>query len=221
MATRTVGFGNVSSLGSINVVNNSRRPFSEQKGWKLTQYGKDLNLDIKLFENTHENIGERSKHGTVERLVYRGNRHAFVMKTILFKSISSTQIFDTEIKVGQMKDIYKVGPRVIAHRRLQTKGQYIMDNVEMGSPHAKVHSLYKLRKVPNIMKSVYKVVEMFHKITGGQHGDLHGGNILVVKIGEKVYIRIIDYGAFKSLKELATSARKIRQKHGPDRKSVV
>ena len=74
-----------------------------------------------------------------------------------------------------------------------------MDNVEMGDPTAKTFTYYQIkRRFGNIYNSsVQQVVDMFHTITLGQHGDLHGNNIVFVKRGNSMDIRIIDYGSWK------------------------
>jgi hypothetical protein len=54
--------------------------------------------------------------------------------------------------------------------------------------------------------AVLQTLDMFHKITGGQHGDFHGENILFVQRGRKLDVRIIDYGSWKSDAELLGDA---------------
>ena len=78
-----------------------------------------------------------------------------------------------------------------------------MDNVEMGDPTAKTFTYYQIKKRygNGINDSVQKVVDMFHTITDGQHGDLHGNNIVFVKRGNRMDIRIIDYGSWKDDRE--------------------
>jgi hypothetical protein len=190
--------------------NNSKRPFASQSGWKKTEYGK--NLDFRKLVNTHERIGKLSKYGSVTRLSYDGNPHLYVMKTIPFTKVESHASFNTEIKVGQMKNINQVGPRVLAWRRLQGKGEYIMDNVERGVSTAKVYtfSQFKRVKIPGFLDFFKEVVERFHTITKGNHGDLHGGNILVVVDGNHIRVNIIDYGAFRNRKELLNARAKYR-----------
>jgi hypothetical protein len=200
-----------------NNSNNSNKPFSVQKGWRLTAYGRGL--DFTQLVNTRQVMGKLSKHGSVTRLEYKKNPHMFVMKTIPFKSNDSRAVFDTEIKVGQMKNINKVGTRVVAWRKLGTMGQYIMENVEKvaanspGNDPVKVYTFSRFKQanpaVFNMFKSKFKeFLYAFHRITGGNHGDLHGGNILVVVKGRSIYIKIIDYGAFRTRREL-TKARKV------------
>jgi hypothetical protein len=134
------------------------------------------------------------------------------MKTIPFTKAESQSSFNTEIKVGQMKNINQVGPRVLAFRRLQGKGQYIMDNVELGDAKAKVYtfSQFKRAKIPGFLDFFKNAVKRFHTITKGNHGDLHGGNILIVVNGKNIRVNIIDYGAFRTRKELLNARAKYR-----------
>jgi len=204
-----VNIGNLKVKNATVLNNNSKRPFAEQRGWNLTEYGKGL--DFGKLKSTGERIGKLSKYGTVTRLEYGGNPHMYVMKTIPFTKVDSPKSFETEIHVGQMKNINKVGPRVLAWRRLRDKGEYIMDNVERGKPSA-VHtfSKFKTAKIPGFLEMLAKVVKKFHEITKGNHGDLHGGNILVVVNGRQIRINIIDYGAFRTRKELLNAQPKYR-----------
>jgi hypothetical protein len=220
--TQTVAFGSLFSHSKVPSLNNSNQPFSQQSGWKLTKYGnKTL---FKNLVNTKKVMGSPSAFGVVERLSYKGNEHMFVMKTIKYKTIGESAVFNTEIKVGQMKKIYRVGPRVIAYRELQKKGQYIMDNVEMGSSKARVFTLHDFKKIMkehqysnstvyNIWKNILGTIKLFHKITKGQHGDLHGGNILIVMNGQNLSTKIIDYGAFRTNKELILRGRPLGKEH--------
>jgi hypothetical protein len=200
----------------FNSENNSGRPFSVQKGWHQTQYGRGL--DFSKLINTRKPIGNLSKHGSVTRLLYEGNPRMFVMKTIPFKSNDSRTIFDTEIKVGQMKNINQVGTRVLAWRKLRSMGQYIMENVEKvatGNEPVQVYTFSQFKhsnpKIFNAFKPTFiSFLAKFHRITGGNHGDLHGGNILVIVKGRKVYIKIIDYGAFRLRQELLRAKKVAR-----------
>jgi tRNA A-37 threonylcarbamoyl transferase component Bud32 len=79
---------------------------------------------------------------------------------------------------------------------------YIMDDVRMGIPGARMKSLGDSTPTRSLWKKVLDKVEEFHRIAGGQHGDLHDHNIMVVKTNGKTSIKIIDYGAFRSYKEL-------------------
>jgi len=205
----------------IKLLNNSTLPFSKQKNWNLTAYGKKDNIKLSSLVNTFIRMGKHSKYGSVERLSYNGNKHLYVMKTITFDNPNYENIFDTEVKVGRMKNIEKVGPRILAWRKLETKGQYIMDNAELGDSSSHIYTLHSFKnKLPQIkinQEKFWKLVDdnikEFHKITHGDHGDLHGGNILVVysKI-RGLFIRIIDYGAFRTPSELL-HAKKRPLKH--------
>ena len=108
--------------------------------------------------------------------------------------------FLTEVAVGQMENIEAVGPRIYAWRLRPDGAEYVMDNVEMGDPTAKTYTYYqvgnRLKKILN--PAVIQVIEKFHRITKGQHGDIHGNNILFVQRGPNVDVRIIDYGSWKS-----------------------
>ena len=193
-------------------VNYSQKTLSEEDGWKLTKFGSQ-NL-LKKLSRTGKEIGKLSVFGKVERLSYSGNEHTFVVKKIDFSSNSNrAHIFKTEVNVGSKNNIGKVGPRVFAFRTTPFGGEYVMDNVEMGHSNAKVFTVTNVKKqfTLAIWYKLHKLVQDFHKITRGQHGDLHGDNILVVQVGGKTYLRIIDYGAFRNsrnLKSLGTPIKK-------------
>jgi hypothetical protein len=162
---------------------------------------------------TGQKIGQQSVHGVVKRLDFHGVLNRYVVKKVSFrqqkvitqgKEQPKLQWFRTEVRVGQMPHIDAVGPRIHAWRLRPDGAEYVMDNVELGDPAAKTFTFYQIKKRFGNMfnDAVLQTLEMFHKITGGQHGDFHGENILFVQRGRKLDVRIIDYGAWKSDAEL-------------------
>jgi len=107
-----------------------------------------------------------------------------------------------------MPNIELVGPKIHAWRLTKDGAEYVMDNVELGDPTAKTFTLYQIQKHFGKIfnEAVLRALGGFHTITGGQHGDFHGENILFVKRGQQLDIRIIDYGAWKSDAELLGEA---------------
>ena len=108
-----------------------------------------------------------------------------------------------------MNRIGTVGPRVLAYKKSPYHGEYIMNDVKFGQPNAKVYSLSSIRrkiKQPDrdiLYKRIQNKINQFHNITHGEHGDLHSGNILIVsKPDGTMNVKIIDYGAFRTFKEL-------------------
>jgi hypothetical protein len=187
-----------------------------EDGWKLTKYGSPSLLGN--LSRTPRFIGTQSVYGKVERLSYKGNEHTFVLKKINFSTNNTNRahIFDTEVRVGSKNGIGKVGPRVLAYRFTPFGGEYIMDNVEMGHLNSKVIPLARVRKQlsPEFWNAIEKVVTDFHRIARGFHGDLHGDNIIIVKVGPKYYIKIIDYGAFRNFSELKHKDKPIKKHYG-------
>lgn len=196
MALRTVGFGSL-----MRPPMTFNKTMGIEGGWKFTRYGgKDF---LKNITRTGKRIGEKSVHGVVESLSYKGNEFRYVIKKININPrnrADSVHMFETEVMVGGKQGIKKVGPRVFAYRITPFGGEYIMDNVQFGNKDAKIYSLNQIKRKlsPDGWKLVDKTVDEFHKITKGMHGDLHGGNILfIVKPDGREYFRIIDYGAFR------------------------
>jgi len=196
-------------------VNYNQKTLEDEMGWKLTKYGSQ-NL-LKKLSRTGKKIGKLSVFGKVERLSHMGNEHMFIVKKIDFSPNSNrSHIFATEINVGSKNNIGKVGPRVLAFRYTPFGGEYVMDNVEMGHSNAKVFSVANVKKQFSLATwySLRTLIQNFHKITRGQHGDLHGDNILVVQIGKNTYLRIIDYGAFRKSRELKSLGTPIKKHFG-------
>lgn len=168
---------------------------------------------------TGQKIGQQSVHGVVKRLSFNGVNNRYVVKKVSFrqqkvimqgKEQPKLQWFRTEVRVGQMPHIDAVGPRIHAWRLRPDGAEYVMDNVELGDPTAKTFTFYQIKKRFGNMfnDAVLQTLDMFHKITGGQHGDFHGENILFVQRGRKLDVRIIDYGSWKSDAELLGDAIK-------------
>ncbi len=117
--------------------------------------------------------------------------------------------FNTEVRIGSIRGIEKTGPRVLAYRTNSYGGNYIMNHAKMGVSRARIIPLSEVRRTlkPRMWEKIKEKVRQFQKITNGQHGDLHGKNILIVQIPRrhgktKTYIKIIDYGAHRRFKEL-------------------
>jgi len=168
--------------------------------------------DRRVLDNTRrtgQRIGALSAHGIVKRLVNINtgidNRYVikfikFKQQQVMFKEQPKLKMFRQEVAIGQLPGIEGVGPKIHAWRLRPDGGEYIMDNVEMGDPGAQTFTYYQIRrKYPGTFNNSIKMaLKNFHEITGGQHGDLHGENILFVKHDKSFTIQIIDYGSWKS-----------------------
>jgi hypothetical protein len=185
---------------------------AEEGGWTTTHHApKDF---LKRVTRTGKRIGSKSKFGTVSSLNYNGKSSHFVVKKISFAPINLAEnknkrhIFNTEVRVGSMNRIGAVGPRVLAYKKSPYHGEYIMNDVKMGQPNAHVYSLSNIRRRIKqrdreiLFKHVQNKINQFHNVTHGEHGDLHGGNILVITRPNGTNVKIIDYGAFRTFKEL-------------------
>jgi len=188
--------------------------------WRLTRYGK-LYPGLLSKVTRGRRIGQKSVYGTVIELLYRNRRDSrFVLKSMNFPERSRAKrrrIFDTEIRVGTMRNIQRVGTRVLAWRYTPKGGEYIMDDARFGIPGARLESLediiQKGKLSQSLIRRVLQKVHEFHRVVGGEHGDLHGDNIMVVKKGDKTSIKIIDYGAVRSYHELRRIGRPVNT-HG-------
>ena len=203
MSKEVSGFGN---LAPRMVLNNS----IGGNGWTKTNYGHNLNLSS--IKRTEETVGANSKakFGTVKRL----NPGQYLIKKIIFgfnrNSNSRRHIFNTEVRVGSLPNIGKVGPKVYAHKKTTAYGEYIMNNVARGRtngvtvvPLALVYEkLSGHESTPGIWKIINKKIKNFQRIVRGQHGDLHGYNILLVQNNKGIEPWIIDYGAVRTETEL-------------------
>ena len=190
------GFGSL--MKRLNLTN---KTMVGESGWSFTRYGgKDF---LKDLTRTGIRIGEKSVHGTVESLSYKGDIYRYVIKKININprnNADNLHMFKTEVNVGSIQGIKKVGPRIFAYRKTPFSAEYIMDNVQLGKPGSKIYTLNQVKKKlsKDEWKLLDKTVNEFHKITKGMHGDLHGGNILfIVRPDGKEYFKIIDYGAFR------------------------
>jgi hypothetical protein len=210
---QVMGFGQLAAKPA-----NNSKTMANESGWILTRHAppgllKDLTRTSKI-------IGHPSVFGKVVQLSYKGNESRFVKKIMNFNPLTNTSrshIFSTEIKIGSLPSIGRVGPRIVAYRLTPFGGEYIMDNVKLGMENSRIVSMANLGKRfnPKILEAIVKTVKEFQKITKGQHGDLHGDNILLVQPKEaSVYIRIIDYGAHRTLKELKKIGPILKKHHG-------
>ena len=185
--------------------------------WKLTRYGKKLHIsDISLGKQ----IGaKKSSYGKVTQLLYKGVANArFVLKYISFRNHKRRYIFNNEVRVGSKRNIQRVGPRVLAWRYTRGGGEYIMDDVRLGNPKAKMETvqdfIQKRRLTQQFIQKVFRKVREFHKVTGGEHGDLHGDNMMIVTSGGKTFIKIIDYGSFRKYSELGKLGKPLKHLNG-------
>jgi len=184
--------------------------------WKLTRHGKNLPIsDISLGKQ----IGAKSSYGKVTQLLYKGVPNArFILKYMQFRNHKRRYIFNNEVYVGSMKHIQKVGPRVLAWRYTRSGGEYIMDDVRLGNTRATMETvqefIQKRRITQRFIRTVFRKVREFHKVTGGEHGDLHGDNMMIVKSGGKTYIKIIDYGSFRKYSELGKLGKPLKHLNG-------
>jgi hypothetical protein len=184
--------------------------------WKLTRYGKKIHIsNISLGKQ----IGKKSSYGKVTQLLNKGVADArFVLKYIQFRNHTRKYIFNNEVRVGSKRNIQRVGPRVLAWRYTRGGGEYIMDDVRLGNTRAKTETVQDLIErgglTRKFIQQVFKKVREFHKVTGGQHGDLHGENMMVVKSHGKTFIKIIDYGSFRKNSELTKLGKPYKHLNG-------
>ena len=186
-----------------------RKTLSSEENWTLTKHA--YNKLLTNTKRTNTRIGVNSKFGSVYLLNTGNGKPRFVLKRIIFGYPGNSgynarrHIFETEVKVGSM-NISRVGPRVSAYKKTPTYGEYIMNNVRLGNPKAKIFHFSQIKnqiiRNPNSIKLVQNAINNFHRITKGQHGDLHGGNILLVQFEKSTYVMIIDYGAFRTNNEV-------------------
>ena len=149
--------------------------------------------DRKLLNSlirTGQKIGNQSVHGVVKRLSFHGVDNRYVIKKISFRQQQiitqgmeqrKLRWFRTELRVGTMPHIEAVGPRIHAWRLVPDGAEYVMDNVELGDPNAKTYTFYQIKKhfKKFFNPAVEQVLDKFHQITGGQHGDFHGERVLL------------------------------------------
>jgi hypothetical protein len=211
-----------------------------EHGWTMTRHATKALLSHLI--RTDVRIGTPSTFGVVHKvLVDNGNDCQFVMKTIriprqvvtgfsLNFNTLRTKInrnnnrntylnrigsFQTEVKIGSLKNIGLVGPRVYAWRITPTGAEYIMDNVLLGDQRAKVYPFSKVYKNEHILKLALDAIKLFQQITKGYHGDLHKNNIQVVVTPEKVvYVMIIDYGSWRPASVNKNLGQFITMHHG-------
>jgi hypothetical protein len=200
-----MGFSSFLSKKPMMTYNNT---LNSENGWKLTRHAPKGILN-RLSRTGGQRIGHDSVFGSVYTLMHNGNNSRYVIKHIPFKNNKNRDrkhIFKTEVKIGGIRNIGRVGPRVIAYRMTPFGGNYVMDHVKMGDSRAKIFSLADVRSqiTPDFWNKIKKKIKEFENITHGNHGDLHGDNILIVQSKKtgKTDIRIIDYGAHRTYKEL-------------------
>jgi hypothetical protein len=158
-------------------------------------------------------IGTKSTFGSVRLL---GKDNKYVIKSQNVKNSDDLKIFLNELRVGAMKDIRKVGPKIHAWR-IDSKtgiGYYIMDNFLMGDNTKDVVLLGQylaehnmgptcLPKTHPLWEILRKKLVQFWTITKGYHGDLHAYNIALLLKKEDGSIHdamIFDYGSHKKFK---------------------
>ena len=109
---------------------------------------------------TGDRIGAQSVHGVVRRLVdtETGSTNRWCIKTIKFWTPEKREWFRQEVRIGSLPGIEEVGPRIHAWRQRVDGGEYVMDNVQMGDPSAKIVTIPQVdeRFVPIIKKIVLK-----------------------------------------------------------------
>ena len=172
---------------------------------------------VNSLKNMGGRLGRPSTFGSVVAL---GDKYA--LKTMNFSETANQsdnlKIFLNEVKVGGMRGIQKVGPRIYAWRVIRnsqgvaTEGEYIMDSFTQGnkdvvstSLHEFVRNILKVCPAPThpLVVMLKETLKNFYLITQGYHGDLHTGNIAVVYNPTTLEIKrviIFDYGSHKRLK---------------------
>jgi tRNA A-37 threonylcarbamoyl transferase component Bud32 len=95
-----------------------------------------------------------------------------------------------------------------------------MDDVRLGNTRAKMETVQDVIQrgglTRKLVQQVFKKVKEFHVLTGGEHGDLHGDNIMVIKSGGRTRIKIIDYGSFRKYSELSRLGMPFKHVNGMD-----
>ena len=186
---------------------NFNGPQYTKKNWKLTN-NKLHNIRIPL--NRAKLIGEGS-FGKVHEI---GTK--YVLKTMKIKSPTDLNIFLNEVETGSNPAIKNYGTRIYKWRLIYSgdkvvAGQYIMEHVLKGHRDHTALTLHKFLNgacpSPEIKKMVTDAVMGFWRVTGKKHGDLHAGNIMIIKNERGVPIKalIIDYGASKKVLNMPTT----------------
>ena len=196
---KIMGFAQLTKKTNFNNNNKVSSVLSTERGWILTKHAKPGILD--KLTRTSERIGSSSVFGVVKKLLYGTSDNTYVIKFIKFSPLNTNKEFSfmTEVKIGSLRRIGKVGPRVIAYRKTIKGGEYVMDNVEMGDKSAKSYAAAnkRIKITPELWILIKQTINNFYKITKGYHGDLHGNNIMIVINKTGVSIKIIDYGAHR------------------------
>jgi hypothetical protein len=142
-----------------------------------------------------------------------------VVKITRIESGEQMNDFRTEVQIGHMPGIKKVGTQIYNSKIFDLDdgtrlGAYVMENLlarreiakGTGLPSYKVIPMSKYMKVHETMdrpeqnrsvRMYEKLLFDFYKITRGWHGDLHNENIQVILdgYGKLVRMKIIDYGS--------------------------
>lgn len=199
------------------------------KLYKEPNWQGDRSILTKL-KRTGQRIGTKSVHGVVKRLLFLNKNgiaidNRYVIKTIKFKQQQiminnnkqeKLKWFLKEIAIGTLPNIDTIGPKIYAWRMRPDGAEYIMDNVEMGVYNSKTFTYYDIKRryknKPEIMTLLNNIVaenvDRFHKISHGEHGDLHGENILFVfnpRKPDELTVRLIDYGSWKPESNIVTN----------------
>lgn len=185
-------------------------------GFNLTDHGivRGLEYWIDLAKRRGKKLGRESAYGVVHDV---GKPGIYVIKRMNFHDEDDVKSFRNEIKVGSLPRIGEVGPRIYAYKIIMRSngndlgyGEYIMDHVTKGQKYKRFLDLndyfdekYKtfcptsLTGDP-ILQALKETLFKFYTITKGYHGDLHGGNILVlIPTQGEPSVQIIDYGSHK------------------------
>ena len=193
-----LGFAQLARKNTTNK-NNAGSILGKEVGWITTKHARPGVLD--KLSRTSERIGAASVFGVVKKLLYGTSDNTYVIKFVKFSPINTNKEFSfmTEVRIGSLRRIGKVGPRVIAYRKTLKGGEYVMDNVEMGNKNAKTYSASnkRIKITPPLWSLIKSTINNFYKITKGYHGDLHGNNIMIVINKTSVLVKIIDYGAHR------------------------
>ena len=193
-----------------------------KNSWILTGQSVPKNF-LNNLERTNKILGSKSSFGTVSPLLYKGtNNSSYVIKKIPFlnnniKNSHIRRIFNKEIGVGSIRGINNVGPRILAFTRRPTYLEYIMNHAKHGNPNAVITPITQAKKIDvKLWSKIIKKVRNFQRITGGEHGNIHGNNILLVTIpgNPKTFIKIIDYGSHRSHEELKNKIKESKKHFG-------
>lgn len=179
--------------------------------WHLTNKNVDPN---KIASRNNDVLLGKGVFGTAYSVAYNGNHGKYVRKIIQTPTENHRRAFmkEAQMKHGNIK--------VHAWRQMTNHGEILMDNFKRFGPiHMSLsHYIKKFysegcpRPTHPIYKSFYNALKNFYVSTQGYHGDLHGGNVVVILSNDDgtpesfVKILIADYGSHVPFKKAVNNS---------------